>query len=106
MRRREFIAGLGSAAAWPAVVWAQQPALPVIGYVSASSHADFVNYVAAFHRGLVETGFIEGRNVAVEYRFAEGHLDRSPALVAVNRGATITVQPSAKANGGGRLLGR
>jgi putative tryptophan/tyrosine transport system substrate-binding protein len=80
MRRREFIAGLGSAAAWPVVARAQQGAMPVIGYVSATSPA--VKYIAAFHRGLVETGFIEGRNVAVQYRFAEGHLDRLPALVA------------------------
>jgi putative ABC transport system substrate-binding protein len=81
MRRREFIAGLGSAAALPVVARAQQPALPVIGYVSGWSSGDAVDYVAAFRRGLAETGHVEGQNVAVEYRFADYHFDKLPALV-------------------------
>jgi putative ABC transport system substrate-binding protein len=80
MRRREFIAGVGGAAAWPIVARAQQPALPVIGYLSGWSPADAANYVASFHRGLAETGYVEGKNVTVEYRWAEGRFERLPAL--------------------------
>jgi putative ABC transport system substrate-binding protein len=93
VRRREFIAGLGSAAAWPVVARAQQQAMPVIGFLhSQSPPADA--RVAAFHRGLAETGYIEGKNVAIDYRWAEGHVDRVIALAAEmvhNRYAVIAV---------------
>jgi putative ABC transport system substrate-binding protein len=80
MRRREFIAGLGGAVAWPLAAYAQQPAMPVIGYFSAGS--PIANAEAAFRKGLSEMGFVEGRNVAIEFRYAENQLDRLPALAA------------------------
>jgi putative ABC transport system substrate-binding protein len=83
MRRREFIAGLGSAAALPVVARAQQAAMPVIGYVSALSADDtYENFTVPFLQGLKEAGFVEGQNVAVEYRYAENQYDRLPALAA------------------------
>jgi putative ABC transport system substrate-binding protein len=82
MRRREFIAGLGSAAAWPAVAQAQQPAMPVIGWLSSQSAEDDSNRTVPFIRGLKEAGYVEGQNVAVEYRSAENQYDRLPALAA------------------------
>jgi putative ABC transport system substrate-binding protein len=81
MRRREFIAGLsGAAVAWPAR--AQQPAVPVIGLLSGVSFESFADRVAAFRQGLMEIGFVEGRNVAIEYRSADGRYERAPALAA------------------------
>jgi putative ABC transport system substrate-binding protein len=82
MRRRAFIAGLASAAAWPAVARAQQQAMPVIGYLDTGLPETRREIVAAVHRGLSETGYVEGRNLAVEYRWAEDRLDRLPALAA------------------------
>jgi putative ABC transport system substrate-binding protein len=71
--RREFIAGLGSAAAWPVVaVRAQQKSMPVIGFLGGGTPSSYENRIAAFHRGLGEAGFVEGRNVLIEYRWAEG----------------------------------
>jgi putative ABC transport system substrate-binding protein len=83
MRRREFIAGLGSTAAWPVVAQAQQPAVPVIGFLSSQSAEGSRNYYTVpFLQGLKETGYVEGQNVAVEYRWAENQPDRLPALAA------------------------
>ena len=83
MRRREVIkAILGSVSAWPLVALAQQSDIPVIGLISTGSSADIAHLVAAFRRGLNETGFIEGQNVLIEYPWAENQYDRTPALAA------------------------
>ena len=75
--RREFITLLGgAAAAWPLAARAQQPAMPVIGYLSGATFETMREYVAAFHRGLADEGFFEGRNVAIEYRWAESYMNR------------------------------
>jgi len=83
LRRRDFITLLGGvAAAWPLSARAQQPATPVIGFLGSSSAETNVDRLRAFHLGLTETGFVEGENVTVVYRWAEGHLDRLPKLAA------------------------
>jgi putative ABC transport system substrate-binding protein len=100
MNRRAFIAALGGAAAWPLVARGQQPAMPVIGHLSGWSAGDAVEYLAFFRRGLAEAGYIEGQNVAIEYRYAEGHFDRIPALVAdlVRRQVTVIAIPNTTAS--------
>jgi putative ABC transport system substrate-binding protein len=94
LRRREFVAGLGGAATWPLAARAQQRAVPVIGYLSVGSPGGLSNDdVAAFRAGLAETGYVEGRNVALEFRWMEGQIDRAPALAAdiVRRQVAIIV---------------
>ena len=81
--RRELIAGLGSAAlAWPLAARAQQPAVPVVGYLSGTSPDDPIEVSAEFRRGLAEAGHVEGRNLAIEYRWLEGHYDQIPTMLA------------------------
>jgi putative ABC transport system substrate-binding protein len=83
IKRRKFIAGLGSAAAWPVVARAQQLAVPVIGIIlTQSADDDYKNITVPFLQGLKETGYVEGQNVTVEYRYAENQIDRVPELVA------------------------
>jgi putative ABC transport system substrate-binding protein len=82
MKRRTFIAGLGSAAAWPVMGRAQRPAVPVIGFLSGGSPGGYAPYAAAFRQGLKEAGFVEGQNVAVEYLSAENQYDRLTVLAA------------------------
>jgi putative ABC transport system substrate-binding protein len=82
IRRREFITLLGGAtAAWPRFARARQRAMPVVGFVRSNSLDDVTHLVTAFRQGLQEMGFNEGQNVAIEFRSAESHLDRLPALV-------------------------
>jgi putative ABC transport system substrate-binding protein len=82
MRRREFIKLIGGAATWPLTAQAQQPAMPVIGFLHIASPGAYVHVVAAFRRGLMENDLVEGHNIAVEYRWGEGQLDRMPSLLA------------------------
>jgi len=92
MRRREFIKVLGSGAvAWPLAARAQQPATPVIGFLSSRSPGESASVVAAFRQGLRETGFIEGQNLAIAFRWAEGRYDRLPVLASELVGLPVTL---------------
>ena len=106
IERRKFLATLGGVAvSWPLAVRAQQPAMPVVGFLNSASPGAYTARVRAFHQGLSETGYAEGRNVAIAYRWAEGQNERLPGLaadlvakrVAVITGANIAAALAAKA---------
>ena len=82
LRRREFLSALGSASGWPLAARTQQAAKPVIGFINTTSPAPYAPFLSAFHKGFKEVGYVEGQNLAIEYRWAEGQYDRIPAMAA------------------------
>ena len=91
MRRRQFIAGLGSAAAWPLAARAQQRVIPVVGFLQITSPQGGADALATFRKGLGEIGYVEGRNVAFQLRWAENQFDRLPTLAADLVGRRVAV---------------
>jgi putative tryptophan/tyrosine transport system substrate-binding protein len=100
MQRRRFIGLIGGATAWSLSARAQQPAMPLIGYLSGWSSSDAPDYLAYFRQGLAAAGFTEGRNVAIEYRYADGHFERVPELAAdlVRRQVSVIAIPNTTAS--------
>jgi putative ABC transport system substrate-binding protein len=96
LKRRDFVTLLGGTVALPIAAQAQQPALPLIGYLHVGTSAESRDRVAAFHRGLKELDFVEGRNVAIEYRWANNQFDRLPELAAdlIRRGVAVIAAPA------------
>src|SRR4051794_40665223 len=95
MRRREFISAVSGAAVWSLAARAQQPVVPAIGYLNAGTSAAGAQFLAEFRKGLAEAGFVEGRNVAIEFRWADGDFNRLPQMAAdlVRRRVSVIVTP-------------
>src|SRR4051812_10738064 len=102
MHRRQFITLSSGAAAWPLAATAQQPAMPVVGFLSTTTPGPFEPLIAGFRRGLQEVGYLDGRNVVIEYRWAEGQYDRVQALALdlVQRQVSVIVTTGGETVGG------